>query len=325
MQRLSDSIAIGVPMDDEGRAVAAAVLRARKAAIGVDVVIGIGLLPRSRDIPVRTLGFASCATRAIREDLRRIVGPHTVLNVRLFSTATKLAELSGERVDRRRAFESGVRTLATLVASLRMVELRESISVDLADSRLEVQEALANSVQIDPELMARFRSSAANNSNGADPQKYAIEHAAPSMFGDLRSTNNLQVTLAGIWEAPFWAVRRHVARLAARGQHVAPSLALMMVACRRPWYAPTDREPTFGDISELGIRAVRDILWQSFDPAHGGNCGLAREAQRTLKILDKVNVTLLRGVSNNVEQALHYLSRECVLGPNLSGLGGMQI
>jgi len=201
------------------------------------VVLGSGFLDPGIPVPFRAFGFTQAVVEAVAE-LRRHVHPRVEISFRLFNTSRKLAALSGNCIDVHTATISGLRLLAVQAALLRMAGVSNPITADLAYAARELAADLLDRDDLPQALLQWLDQASCNNGNFADGFIYGVEHPAASMFGDVSSRLQLQVTVGARPEAYFWAIRQHVVAQAKRaGMSVAPSLGVILHGLRRPWYA----------------------------------------------------------------------------------------
>lgn len=262
---LSASVGLGVPANTTDRQLTArGAAEARAGQREVEVCLGVGASPAS--LPARVLAHAACVAKAIQIDTPRLVGPAT--RIRIFSSAPKT-----------KVFNSAMdfAAVATLGLALRKCGVMIPILVEPANAEDEI------SADIDvtlTEAETAWLARASNRSaNGADPRRYALEHAATSMFGDIDLPDApFRVTIGAAPEAKFWAIRNRVRAAAlTSGLTVAPAAVLVLKACRIPWYSPTQLEPSFDSAST--IHAAIEQLDMAANPSRGGNTGVNGEAR----------------------------------------------
>jgi hypothetical protein len=239
--------------------------------------------------------------------------------VRVFSSALKIAHLSGVLPDP----DLFIPAIAALTLGLRLAGYAGPISADLASGAREIPTALT--MFPIPEIIRNFLWQASDhNGNGADPLSYAVEHASPSMYGDVRDPHdpeNLRITIGGRAEARFWPIRQRVAMLAEiEGYPVSPSFGLILRTLKRPWYSPTPEEPLLGDLLNLGVEATKRALDMCSNPAYsGGNTGLRREARNATRLLDGPNAfAFADSVSSVSSSAKSLLNSDIAIGRRLS-------
>lgn len=266
------SSALAYPRYEEDVAICLAGLeevRAGKRA--VEVRIGVG--PIAGPIPARVLGYAASVRRVLNDELGLVTGgtPH---RLHLFSSAPKSEELQSE---------TPVQALVALGGALRMAGTVEPITIENASSATEVPPGL--NIEMKRSLFTWLEARTdAHGSGGPARFRYAVEHAADSMFGDLPAEPSevpFRVTVGGTTEGRFFAVRCCVRRAALlAGLQVAPCAAFVLKAVRRPWYQPTAMEPALAAMTspDLALAAMDAAA----NPTRGGNPGLKSEA-RALK------------------------------------------
>ena len=285
-----------------------------KSARKLPVEIQLGVGPAA-DIPARVLGFCSCAVDAIGIAEQMVGRP---VNVRVFSSAHKIGFLSGVCPDP----ELFLPALAVLTGGLRICGFSGLISAELALGAREIPSALtAFSI---PEFVNTFLMQASDhNANGADPKSYAVEHAAPSMYGDINdplAQERLRITIGANAEARFWPIRQRVIQLAeAEGYAVSPSFGLVMRSLKRPWYSVLPGEPLFRDLPSLGAEGTILALDRCTNPVYGGNTGLRREARNAARHLNKPDAFALADAVSSVGNAAKALLRSDIsVGKRLS-------
>lgn len=299
------------PMYDvaEWLAFVRAMKEARSGVRPVDVVVGCGLLPLGQRIPLRILGYGDIVSRNVLL-LRRVLGERSQFRLRLFCSATKLAGL-GDGASAASAFRCSTTLLAALVEVLRATGALGAVasaSVDAANPGREVPTSVASLA------MAALRSHvglrhvkdaldgyASCNSNGADPLLYGIEHAGPSMFGDLTGDEpRLHVTIAGNAERIFWAARRVVASIACRRRDCpppCPAMARIVTGIRRTWYFPLPDEPPLAAIVS-GPTSADALLVLARE-----HTGLRLEAEATERVIRRLGRDPLLAISNSVQDS----------------------
>ncbi|HUN86662.1 MAG TPA: hypothetical protein VMU48_19940 [Terracidiphilus sp.] len=308
-QQAPDQLAIAKPCTELG--VRRIELSVRKSP--VEVQLGVG---PAAHIPTRVLGFCACAVDALTIAERMVGKP---VNVRVFSSALKIAHLSGGLPDPPLFLPA----ITALTLGLRLAGYAGPISADLASGIREVPTELT--LFPIPEIIRTFLWQASDhNGNGADPLSYAVEHAGQSMYGDLRDPHEpeyLRITIGGRAEARFWSIRQQVAMLAEReGYSVSPSFGLILRSLKRPWYSPTPEEPLLRDLLNLGVEGTKRALDVCSNPSHsGGNTGLRREARNAKSLLTKPGVfALAEAVSNVSNSAKALLNSDISIGRRLS-------
>jgi len=290
--KLTLSVALAAPVTSaaDRRLTAQGIAEVKAGTRDIEVRVGVGIPPKS--LPARCLAHAACVAEVMRTDLPALLGKAT--RVRVFSTAPK-AMTSNDAI--------ALASVATFGLALRACNVQPQIELELSAREDEVP---AN-IQVNfSEQEHRWLSSAATRSrNGADPTRYAIEHASRSLFGDLDVDGNaFRITIGPVPEARFWAFRSRVRSAAlALGYAVTPAAALILRSCRVPWYSPTANEPTFATAQTIGEAIL--ALDAAANPSLGGNVGLKREARmlhrfsgtETYEYLRETHALLVRDVS----------------------------
>jgi hypothetical protein len=311
MYHLPEYLALARPFSEFGRK---NVERAIATKLIVEVRIGTGPID---NVPTRVLGFCACAADAIsilERSLRRSIHVH------LFSSALKIASLSGSTIDSKAYLPA----LAALAGGLRLAGFKGSLSVDLAQGSREIQVQAADLLL--PGRIKSFLDQAADaNGNGADPIGYALEHASPSMYGDILEPGEpdiLRITVGGKPEAKFWAIRQRVMMHATRnGFPVSASFGLILRTLARPWYSPEPYEPLLADLIESGTSSTVEALKRSCNPSRGGNAGLRREARNAATLVATARAGHLAEAVLSSSQALDFLRRSDLrIGRTLSEL-----
>lgn len=297
MQALSDSVALAVPNPEEHSYLEGALRQISRRQRKVEVRIGVGPMATT---PLRLLGHAACVAETMRVDLRALCG--RVDQVCIFSSApkTRMAEVSP------------VIAIGALAGALKMAGVECPILLDLACSYQEVPPVLHCRF---PETLTEWLERASRrNRNQTDGHWYAIEHAAPSMFGDLVDDSPLpvpfRVTIGAAPEARFWAARQRV-RLAARAHRypVAPALGLIMRSLQVPWYSVTGAEPPLSWATQSG-RAALDALEDAANPRKAeGNAGLKREARATKRLIEHSGLPALIEAVTDENRMQAYIGR----------------
>jgi hypothetical protein len=159
----------------------------------------------------------------------------------------------------------------------------------------------------------------AHDAGGNGSFRYAIEHAAETMFGDLpvdaHDQPPFRLTVGGTTEGRFFAVRCCVRAAAlAAGHRVAPCAAFILRAVRRPWYQPIAGEPSLALLARDADAAL-DALDAASNPARGGNGGLKSEARAAAKFAGNPLLETLAAASESDPLALDLAKS---LGINLS-------
>jgi hypothetical protein len=230
--------------------------------------------------------------------------------VTLFSSASKVGGTDGQ---------ASFLALATLAGALVLAGVETPITMEFADDRDEVWPDLVP--PLPPSLHAWLQRASLHSGNGADPVKYAVEHAAASMFGDIEELQDppLRITIGSTPEARFWAVRRRVRQLALqRGCPVVPAIGLILKALRVPWYYPLSCEPQL-----IGLLTSPDAALMAIDnaanPLRGGNVALSREARATRRLAARPGALELAAMAQNPRLAARFIrAREFLLGERLS-------
>jgi len=283
MRGLQDSVALAVPLDSVLRpSLEAAILKARARRQGPEVRLGAGPLARA---PLRVLGFADLAREVVERDAAVLASPPR--QVVLFSSAPKLAALAGGGWETSPA--ATVMGLAALAGALRLVGMRCDLKLEEAVAGREI------SAELDPTIcftnsLEMWLAERQIAHPEADARSYAIEHASPSMFGDLALSGEdepiFRVTIGPRPEARFFAARMAVAEAAhRRGMPLVPGVGLILRGSRRPWYQPMEFEPMFDDLAGMSLAVVTERLRSAASPERGGNPGLKREMHRTSRIV----------------------------------------
>ena len=201
-QRVPDHLALAKPYSVQGQR------RIERSFRELPVEVQLGVGPAAH-IPARVLGFCACAVDALRIAERMVGRP---VKVRVFSSAQKIAALSGVLPNPGLFLPA----IVALTQGLRLAGYLGPIFADLASGEREVPTELTTFPI--PENIRNFLWQASDhNGNGADPLSYAVEHAGPSMYGDLRDPQEpeyLRITIGGKAEARFWTIRQRVAMLA---------------------------------------------------------------------------------------------------------------
>ena len=292
---------------------AAGFAEARVQSRPLEVRIGVG--PLVEPVPLRIVGYAASVARTINTDLAREMRTAPV-RLHLFSSAPKAV--------RKTPAESDIRALLSLGIALRIVGVADPIFMELASPEDEVSSDLE--IVVDRKLYAWLNERAeAHGAEGPLRFRYAIEHAAASMFGDLLSDQGevpLRVTIGGATEGRFFAFRCQVRRAAlAAGLPVAPCAALIIKALRRPWYQPTAKEPTLEMMSVAPAAAVA-AMEDASNPTRGGNSGLKSEARALIKHLDHPLIPSLISASTCARSAMRIANEmQLQIGPRLVAAG----
>lgn len=269
-KKLSSSVALGWPMSEPDQtATVIAVQEAQRGMRGVEIRIGVGPIELG-GVPARVVGHAACIASVLKTDLQALISKKTEVRIVIFSSAPKtgikdvFANLQG---------------IAALGVALRLSGIAEPIQLELAAEESEIPSELDPNLPI--ELTQWIESAAKNSGNRTSPIYYAREHASASMFGDIQvkeAETPLRITIGCVPEARFWAVRTRVREVAlASGLSVAPAIAIIIKACRTPWYKRTSNEPVLAALCapENAVRLLKDAA----NPAIGGNAGLTRESR----------------------------------------------
>ncbi|MGD0814305.1 MAG: hypothetical protein ABSA83_11930 [Verrucomicrobiota bacterium] len=249
------------------------------------------------------------------------------MKLRIFCSAPKIAGL-GRQIVTEDSISIGVRTLAGLAGTLDLVGARKyvgSVLIDTASPTPEVPaEVVSSAIAIlrahpgfGPTMKA-IEDFGKFSDNGADPTIYAIEHAAPSMFGDIDGRDILHITIAGGAERRFWPVRRVVAGAALRcGIQTTPALARIVTSIKRTWYSPLQDEPTL-------IKLATDPSRVSVELSLLGrtNTSLKVEAVATTRAIPTVNhnhLAQIPFVFDDLKVAINFLiTGNFELGKNVS-------
>lgn len=304
MRALSESVAFAAPSGLDGLATAAAVKQAKKGKRSVEVRLGVG--PMKGGLGARVIGHASCIRDALNSDVPSVAGP--VTGIVIVSSAPKAGSLD---------LASAAQSLAALGGALRLVGIRLPISMELANPLQEVPDSLR--VELPDALTRWFERAAQHADNGADPRRYALEHAAATMFGDLsdESVPPVRVTLGAMPEARFWAVRLRVRRAAIeQGMPVVPGIGLIFKALKVPWYHRLPGEPMFEALGDAPLAAA--ALDAAANPQAGGNAGLTREARATRRLVDHAELPrLVEHMTDAAAVARFLRSGDFGIGPRL--------
>ncbi len=287
---LGPPVAAGVPFDASQRIVLAdAFRRAQTGECPTVFRIGCGFLAEEDGIPLRLLGHARLLADLISR-VRRTLGLNASV-IQIFTSAPKVMALGGDNSDRGR--RSGVRLLAALSGALRIVGLDVRIEVEESTPEREIPRIVFDRLHLPSNILDRLEACSRHNTNGADAHVYGIEHAAPSMFGDIRietdDSTPFRITIGPRPETLFWAIRTRVAAVAAECNiAIVPTLQFVLTGCWRAWYTPWSA----GDLAEptLGNLLDRDIRWISeqykmvtrHSPTGAGNSALTRESRALL-------------------------------------------
>ena len=283
MRGLQDSVALAVPLEGVLRpSLEAAIMKARARRQGPEVRLGTGPLASA---PLRVLGFADLAREVVERDAMVLASPPR--QVVLFSSAPKLAALAGGGWETSPA--ATVMGLAALAGALRLVGMRCDLKLEEAVAGREVPAELDPAICFSSSLEMWLAERQVAHPE-ADARSYAIEHASPSMFGDLALSGGeeplFRVTVGPRPESRFFAARVAVAEAAYRfGVPVVPGLGLILRGSRRPWYQPMGFEPMFSDLVGTSLEAMTERLRNAVSPERGGNPGLKREMHRTSRIV----------------------------------------
>lgn len=305
MRAISDSVALALPDKGDLYATGAAVEAARRGRRELEVRIGVGPCPG--DVPLRVLGYAACVAEAVRTDVPGLVRAPDRLAI--FSSAPKTGRFD---------VASAMRAVVAIGGALRISGVTVPISLDLAAPEREVPVSLT--VDLPPALADWLTKAGERSDNGTDPLWYAIEHAAPTMFGDLTDHMNppLRITLGGAPEARFWAVRMRVRSAALRrGLGVAPAVGLILRTLQVPWYSVRPTEPPLTAMSRAPAAAL-DALDAAANPQRGGNSGLKREARATRRVANSAEVGVLIAALDGISPMIDYAEAcELHLAPRL--------
>lgn len=307
MRKLSASVALGSPRGRDGHLTAAAVDRARHGRQDVEVRLGVGPVSGG-GVPARVVGHAGCIQEALRSDVPSLAArPRRIF---VFSSATKAGSTN---------IQQAVHALASLAGALRLAGVSVPIVLELADPHQEVPDLL--NVVLPDSLIEWFERAARHSGSEADPRRYALEHAGPSMFGDLsdEAAPPLRITLGAMPEARFWAARWRVRASALDHDFaVAPAAALIFKSLRVPWYCRLVAEPLVDDLVSDPSAAVR-ALSAAADPSLGGNAGIGREARVTRRLIADAGPQALAAHLPRAGQVQRFLRRgDFEVGPRLA-------
>lgn len=293
---LSPSIALGIPRSAEDRLeTVKAVEDARAGRRAVEVRIGVGAL--EGEVPARVLAHADCVVEALW-NLRQIIGDRP-FSVRIFSSAMKLGNKDVAAI---------IPPLAALAGALQLAGLEAEIRLQAASETTEI----VRSVELSASHFDWVRRRAFRYGTSTEASlRYALEHASPSMFGDITDGDYeqpLRITVGGAMEARFWAVRMMVrAAERAAGNRVTPALALIMKAVKVPWYSPTFAEPRLHEVldPDAAIAAINSAA----NPKKGGNPGLNREARAFSRAVRRAGIQELATSVSSIEGSKRFIER----------------
>jgi len=297
---LSESVALATPTDGDLAETEAAIYQARRGEREVEIRIGVG--PLTGGIPLRVLGHAACIAESLRTDVPAVV--RHADRICIFSSALKAGNTN---------MGTALQSLAALGGALRLSGVTCPLLLDLAAADQEVPATVP--INLPRSLVQWFERAALRSSNNADPTRYAIEHAAPTMFADLSEDRDvpLRLTIGSAPEARFWAARMHVRAAAiTAGFHVVPALGLILKSLLVPWYSRTAAEPLLTDMKFSAASAIAS-LDDASNPEKKGNSGLKREARATRRFMQRSDVIPFIEAVSDTRKAAVYV-RECGFG-----------
>lgn len=308
LRKLSPSVAFGYPAADHDFALTKIALH--EAQVGkrpVEIRLGVGPIKQGC-VPARVLGHAACVAAALKFDIPMITSNQAV-NIVIFSSAPKIGNVD---------LNGNLQGLVALGAALRMNGIDSPIKLEIASEKREIADHLK--VDLPPELMQWIELAGKNSSNFLDPTYYAREHAGSSMFGDVEVDDTdqpLRITIGCVPEARFWAVRTQVRAVALRaGMRVTPALAIILKACRIPWYKLTAGEPYLDALKDPENAA--NLLKLAANPVAGGNAGLTRESRAFASVAKNNGVLGLINVVEQIDQGIiDFQSAKLTLGSRL--------
>lgn len=303
---LSESVALAWPTAAHDLADSTCAMHdVRKREIPVEVRIGVG--PIIDEPPLRVLGFAGRVAEVLQGDVRILVEP-AVPRIKLFSSAPKAGSFH---------WKPAVMSLVALAGALRVAGISNPISIDLAASEAEIPGDL--SVDLEAKLADWVVGRALRHRPGEKPSlQYALEHASPTMFGDLTDGEKppFRITVGGATEAKFWAVRMRVRDAVAHGAPLAPVAGLIIKALRVPWYQPVPSEPPLR--AALTPAKAIQALEQAANPARGGNAGLKGETRAVSRLIGSAGVSELIAALTSGRAAKGLACEKSIdLGPRL--------
>ena len=280
MRKLSEAVALAKPIVSahDLAMTEAAVYQAREGQRELEVRIGVG--PMTSDVPLRVLGYAACIAESLRTDVPTIV--RRADRICIFSSAPKAGNHDHAKT---------VCSLAAIGGALRLSGVATPIVLNIASPAQEVPDWL--SINLPESIVQWFERAAGHSGNNADPNWYAREHAAPSMFGDLGdgTPTPMRLFLGGAPEARFWAARMRIrAAAVSRGDAVAPALGLILRSLSVPWYSPTPTEPPLIEMARSPESAIASLDNAANPTRPNGNSGLKREARATRRYLQRSDV-----------------------------------
>jgi hypothetical protein len=272
----SPSIAIALP-DRRGQAAVAISLRSNPT--DVECRVGVGQV--RGDVPLRVLGHAELLVRTLTQDLPESVRPTRLV---IFASGAKL---------RTEPSQQDLVGAAALAVCVRLAGLRTPLTLTASSSDTEVHVTLGGDNRVSEDLLAWINRAGSSGASKISPLQYAIEHSAPSMFGDIASTRDdpVRVTLGGVPEARFWAVRQAVRAICAHENiPLAPAFGVIVKSVRVPWYHVQGGEPLLGEALASSAEAAlaTETLLGVANPARGGNAGLKAESTGTKRLLTRL-------------------------------------
>jgi hypothetical protein len=309
MKKLSPSVAFGYPVGHSDFSQTTLALRdVREGRRPVEIRLGVGPINQG-GVPARVLGHAACVAAALNLDVPMITANNAHTKIVIFSSAPKIGEVD---------LKANLKGLVALGLALRLNGIDLPIKLEIASEDKEIGDHLK--IDLPAELTQWIELAGKNSTNSQDPSFYAREHASASMFGDIESERAdlpLRITIGCVPEARFWAVRTHVREVAlAAGMTVAPALAIILKACRIPWYNATSNEPYIAALIDPDNAA--NLLKLAANPMAGGNAGLTRESRAFATLAKKPESLSLINVVDEIDKGIIDLqSSKITLGARL--------